>query len=246
MRKLLRMEMYEFTHDFICVFMLGITFIFGMLSGSGYLEDNYLNLTKGGYEVFISMLYDSTAFIIFISIFTALLIGKSFSNRTIALKIISGNSRKNVFLSKLIVTLTIAIISMFMFPVLGALTVTIKYGWNSAILQSIIALFKIIICTILLEVSIFSVVIFIGVLFRDTVKTVTASAITMFFNALYMAYASSNDLNLPISMNPMRLLRTILANNSWPQFIMISLYSIVLLSVILLVSYNVFRKCELK
>lgn len=244
MRKVLKMEMYEFTHDPICLFMLGIMLILGMLLGNGYLEDNYLNLVKGGYEVFISMLYDSTAFIIFISIFTALLIGKSFSNRTIALKIISGNSRKNVFLSKVVAVFTIAIISMFMFPILGALTVTIKYGWNSSILQSIITLLKIIICTILLEASIFSVVIFIGILFRDTVKTVTTSAIITFFNALYMA--SSNKLNLPISMHPMRLLRTILANNSWSQFIMISLYSMVLLSVILLLSYNIFRKCELK
>lgn len=244
MKKLLKMEVYELAHDYICLLMIGITFLLGMFSGSGYLEDNYFNLNEGGYEVFIGMLYDSTTIIILISIFTALLIGKSFSNRTIVLKIMSGNSRRNIFLSKAVSMLTIATISMIIFPILGMLTVTIKYGWNVPMLQSIITLFKIVICTVLLEFSIFSVIIFLGVIFRDTVKTVTASAIVIFFNALYMSYSS--DLNLPISMHPMRLVRTVLSNNSWSKFIIISLYSIVLLSVILLVSYNVFRRCELK
>lgn len=244
MKELLKMEIYELMHDYICLLMIGINLVIGIFNGSSYLESNYLNLPKGGYEIFISMLYDSTAFIILIGIFTALLIGKSFSNRTIILKIMSGNSRKNVLLSKTISIFTISTISILMYPISGALTVTIKYGWNVPMLQSIITLFKIIICTVLLDASIFSIVIFLGVLFRDTVKTVTASAITIFFNALYMAY--SLPLNLPVSMHPMHLLRTILLNNSWSQFIMFSLYSMVLLSAILLASYNVFRKCELK
>lgn len=244
MKKILKMEVYELTHDSICLLMIGITFLFGIFSGSGYLEDPYFNLTKGGYEVFILMLYDSTALIILISVFTALLMGKSFFNRTIVLKIMSGNSRKNVFLSKVISILTISTISMLMFPISGALTMTIKYGWNVPILQSIITLFKIIICTTLLDFGIFSVIILFGVIFRDTVRTVTASVITIFLNVIYFAY--SYILNLPRSMHPLCLLRTILANNSWSQFIIFSLYAIVLLSVILLVSYNIFCKCELK
>lgn len=244
MERLIKMEVYELTHDYICLLMIGITFFGGIFLGSGYLDDPYFNLPKGGYEVFILMLYDSTALIILMSVFTALLMGKSFSNRTISLRVMSGDSRKNIFLSKVFSILIISTISMLMFPILGALTVTIKYGWNVPILQSIITLFKIIICTALLDFGIFSVIIFLGVIFRDTVRTVTVSVITIFSNAIYFAY--SYGLNLPKSMHPMCLLRTVLENNSWSQFIIFSLYAIVLLSAILLVSYNIFRKCELK
>lgn len=244
MKKLLKMEAYELRHDQICLLMIGIAFLYGMFSGTGYIEDNYLNLNKGGYEVFISMLYDSTGLIIIISVFAALLIGKSFSNRTIVLKIMSGNSRRSVFFSKAFSILTIATISMLMFPTVGSISVITKYGWNAPMLESMITLIKIIICTILLGSTIFSVVIFLGVIFKDSAKTVTSSAIIVFFNALYMAY--SKPLNLPISMHPMRLLRTVLENNSLLQFIIFSLYSIVLLSIILVLSYNIFRKCELK
>lgn len=244
MKKLLKMEMYEFTHDYICLLTIGLNFILGIFMARGYLENDYFNLPLGGYQVFIAMLRDSTGFIILTSVFIALLMGKSFSNRIIALKIMSGNSRSNVFLCKVFSILAVSTIAMLIFPIMGAIVITVRYGWNVPILQSLVTSFKIVVCTALLDFVIFSVIIFFGVIFRDTVRTVSASVITIFFNALYLAYA--NDLKVPISMHPMRLLRTVLTNNSWCQFVMFSLYSIVLLSVILLVSYNIFRKCELK
>lgn len=170
MRKLLKMEIYELRHDYISFLMVAITLFFGVFSASDYINDNYLNLTQGGYQVFISMLYDSIALIIITSVFASVLVGKSFSNRTISLKITSGNNRRSVFLSKVISILIIATTAMQVFPISGAITMTIKYGWNAPIAQSIITLAKILICTIFLEFSIFSVVIFFGIVLEIVLK----------------------------------------------------------------------------
>lgn len=244
MKKLLRMEAYEIKHDYICLFMIGIAFIYGMFSGSGFVENNYFNLPQGGYEVLIAMLYDAPGTCILICAFPALLIGKSFSNRTIVSKVVSGNSRRDVFFSKAISMLIITTASMIIYPISGALIVTIKYGWNAPVGGVIITLIKILICTSLLYFTIFSVIIFWGVIFRDNLRTIIASVITILMNAIYLFVARTMD--LPLSMHPMNLLRIILENNSISQFISFSLEAIVVLAVILLLSYNVFRKCELK
>ena len=245
MKRLLKMELYEFKHDYICLFMIGIAFIYGMFSSSGYLSAiSYYNLNQGGYGVFIAMLYDAPGTCILFSTFPALLIGKSFSNRTIVSKIAAGNSRRNVLFSKAISILIISTMCMIIYPISGALIITIKYGWNSPALGITIALIKIIICTSLLYVAIFSIIIFVGIIFRDTFRTVIASVITILFNAIYLFIARS--LNLPEYRHPMNLLRIILEDNSTFQFISFSLEGIILLGVILMLSYKIFRRCELK
>lgn len=244
MKRLLKMEVYEFKHDYICLLMLGITFIYGIFSSSSYMANDYFNLPEGGYRVLIAMLYDSTAFIILYSVFAALLIGRCFTNRTIITKVMVGKSRRDVILSKAISIIIISIVSLMILPIIGAFLVTIKYGWNVPVIKSIESLTKIIICTVLLEAGIFSIVIFLGVIFRDTLRTVTASAIVIFTNALYISYAKA--LKLPVAMHPLNLLRTILGNNSTYGFITFSLEGIILLGVTLMLSINIFCKCELK
>lgn len=244
MKNLLKMEIYEARHDFICLLMIGIAFIYGAYSGYGDLEMNYYNLTQGGYEVLIAMLDDAPGTCLLISAFPALLIGKSFSNRTLISKIVSGNSRGKVFFSKAISILIITTTAMIIYSFSGALAVTIKYGWNAPIGVNIITLIKIIICTALLYVAIFSVIILFGVIFRDNLKTIIVSVITILMNAIYLFIAKT--MNLPLSMHPMNLLRVILGNNSTFQFALFSLEGIILSAIILILSYNVFLKCELK
>lgn len=244
MKKLLKMEMYEARHNYICLLMIGIAIVYGAYSGYVDLEMNYYNLTQGGYEVLIAMLHDAPGTCILISTFPALLIGKSFSNRTLISKVVSGNSRGNVFFSKAISILIITTTAMLLYSFSGALAVTIKYGWNAPIGVNIITLMEIIICTTLLYLAIFSVIILFGVIFRENFKTIIVSVITILMNAIYLFVART--MNLPLYMHPMNLLRVILGNNSTFQFILFSLEGIILLGVILMLSYNIFRKCELK
>lgn len=100
MRKLLKMEIYEVRHNYICLIMIGIAIIYGAYSGYGDLEMNYYNLPIGGYEVLLAILHDAPGTCMLISAFPALLIGKSFSNRTLITKVASGNSRGIVFFTK--------------------------------------------------------------------------------------------------------------------------------------------------
>ena len=86
MRKLLKMEMYEARHNYICLLMIGIAIIYGAYTGCRDLEMNYYDLPLGGYEALIAILHDAPGTCILISAFPALLIGKSFSNRTLIAK----------------------------------------------------------------------------------------------------------------------------------------------------------------
>lgn len=244
MIKILKTELYEFRHDFICLCMIAIPLFYGMFSGSGYMENNYFNLKQGGYEVLMAMLYDAPGTCLLISAFPALLIGKSFSNRTIGPKITAGNSRSNVFFSKVVSILSISVIATIIYSISGAAAVTLKYGWNAPAFGSIFTLIKIMVCTILLYSVIFSIIIFWAVIFKDTIRTIIASVITIFINAIYIAYG--RGWKLPISMHPMIVLRRILQSNSLVQFVGFSLYAAILLSVILILSYAIFRRCELK
>lgn len=244
MKKLLKMEVYEARHNYICLLMIGIAFVYGVYSGYGDLEMNYYNLPIGGYEVLIAMLHDAPGTCMLISAFPALLIGNSFSNRTLISKVVSGNSRSSVFFSKAISILIITTAAMLIYSLSGAFAVTIKYGFNAPIGVNIITLMKIIICTTLLYLAIFSVIILFGVIFRDNLKTIIVSVITILMNAIYLFVARS--MNLPLYMHPMNLLRVILGNNSTFQFISFSLEGIILLGVMLMLSYNIFRRCELK
>lgn len=244
MRKLLKMEMYEARHNYICLLMIGIAIIYGAYSGYGDLEMNYYNLPLGGYEALLAMLHDAPGTCILISAFPALLIGRSFSNRTLIAKVASGNSRGTVFFSKAISILAITTAAMLIYSFSGVFAVTIKYGFNAPMGVNIITLIKILVCTTLLYLAIFSVIILLGVIFRDNLKTIIVSVITILMNAIYLFVART--MNLPLSMHPMNLLRTILGNNSTVQFISFSLEGIILLGIILTLSYNIFRNCELK
>lgn len=244
MKKLLKMEIYEISHNYIYLLMIGIAIVYGVYSGYGDLEMNYYNLPIGGYEALLAMLDDAPGTCILISAFPALLIGKSFSNRTLISKISYGNSRGVVFLSKAISILIITTAVMLIYSFSGAFAVTIKYGWNAPAEVNIIILMKILICTTLLYVAIFSIIIFFGVIFRDNLKTVIVSVITILMNAIYLFVART--MNLPLYMHPMNLLRVILTHNSIFQFISFSLEGIILLGIILTLSYNIFRNCELK
>lgn len=245
MRKLLRMEIYEARHNYICLLMIGIAIIYGAYTGYGALEMNtYFNLPLGGYEALIAILHDAPGTCILISAFPALLIGRSFSNRTLMAKVASGNSRGTVFFSKAISILAITTAAMLIYSFSGVFAVTIKYGFNAPIGVNIITLIKILVCTTLLYLAIFSVIILFAVIFRDNLKTIIVSVITILMNAIYLFVARS--MNLPLYRHPMNLLRVILNNNSTFEFISFSLEGIILLGFILMLSYNIFRKCELK
>ncbi|NMF06366.1 ABC transporter permease [Clostridium beijerinckii] len=244
MKKLLKMEIYEATHNNIYLLMIGIAIVYGVYSGYGDLEENFYNLSLGGYEVLLAMLHDAPGTCMLISAFPALLIGKSFSNRTLITKVASGNSRGIVFFTKAVSILIITTVSMLIYSFSGAFAVTIKYGFNAPSGVNVITLMKILICTILLYLAIFSVIILFGVIFRDNLKTIIVSVITILMNAIYLFVARS--MNLPLYRHPMNLLRVILNNNSTFEFISFSLEGIILLGFIIMLSYNIFCKCELK
>lgn len=105
MKKLLKMEKYQFLHNFIywCG-MIGI-FVLGFFTAETYVPE--VMGPAGGKasslaDIFNGMVYDSTFLLIIISGLLALSFGQEFSGRTITLEVSAGHSRSKIFTGKII------------------------------------------------------------------------------------------------------------------------------------------------
>ena len=105
MEKLLKMEKYQFLHNFVywCG-MIGI-FVLGFFTADTYVPE--VMGPAGGKasslaDIFNGMVYDSTFLLIIISGLLALSFGQEFSGRTITLEVSAGHSRSKIFLGKII------------------------------------------------------------------------------------------------------------------------------------------------
>ena len=105
MEKLLKMEKYQFLHNFVywCG-MIGI-FVLGFFTADTYVPE--VMGPAGGKasslaDIFNGMVYDSTFLLIIISGLLALSFGQEFSGRTITLEVSAGHSRSKIFTGKII------------------------------------------------------------------------------------------------------------------------------------------------
>lgn len=131
MEKLLKMEKYQFLHNFVywCG-MIGI-FVLGFFTADTYVPE--VMGPAGGKasslaDIFNGMVYDSTFLLIIISGLLALSFGQEFSGRTITLEVSAGHSRSKIFLGKIISYLIAFHIMALVYPVAGCIREFGKFG----------------------------------------------------------------------------------------------------------------------
>lgn len=89
---LIKMEFYQLVRNRLFYLMAGISIIFGALMSSGYIGDtNPFGIPMAdGLSVFGGMVYDSTMWLIVIGAMSALMLGQSASDKTLALAVSAG------------------------------------------------------------------------------------------------------------------------------------------------------------
>ena len=172
MEKLLKMEKYQFLHNFVywCG-MIGI-FVLGFFTADTYVPE--VMGPAGGKasslaDIFNGMVYDSTFLLIIISGLLALSFGQEFSGRTITLEVSAGHSRSKIFTGKIISYLIAFHIMALVYPVAGCIREFGKFGMEDGGVF-FYNVTKAIVYSLLLNSGIFLIAILICCYLQDVVR----------------------------------------------------------------------------
>lgn len=216
MSNLLRMEKYHLLHNRVYWLGAAMVFLIGFFTADTYVQDLIYSATAISLSgIFDKMVYDSTFLLIIISCLLALILGQEFSNRTIVLEITAGHSRKEIFISKVIVYLIFFNIMAVIYPFAGCLK---EYGYFSIpdIGNFIYHVGKNIFYSFLLNSGIFFVAIWICFCFKNTAKSVAVTAVTLFVLSLYLGYGMM--MKFPVSFLPTYQIRLAVSNIKFVLF----------------------------
>lgn len=245
MEKLLKMEKYQFLHNFVywCG-MIGI-FVLGFFTADTYVPE--VMGPAGGKasslaDIFNGMVYDSTFLLIIISGLLALSFGQEFSWRTITLEVSAGHSRSKIFTGKIISYLIAFHIMALVYPVAGCIREFGKFGMEDGGVF-FYNVTKAIVYSLLLNSGIFLIAILICCYLQDVVRATSVTAIIIFALSLYLGYGMM--LQLPVAFLPVYQIRVVVSRNTFFQPAAI-LAGVIWSGILILLSWIKFRKCDLK
>ena len=230
MEKLLKMEKYQFLHNFVywCG-MIGI-FVLGFFTADTYVPE--VMGPAGGKasslaDIFNGMVYDSTFLLIIISGLLAL----SF-----------GYSRSKIFTGKIISYLIAFHIMALVYPVAGCIRTFGRFGMEDGGVF-FYNVTKAIVYSLLLNSGIFLIAILICCYLQDVVRAASVTAIIIFALSLYLGYGMM--LQLPVAFLPVYQIRVVVSRNTFFQPAAI-LAGVIWSGILILLSWIKFRKCDLK
>ncbi|MFD1176713.1 ABC transporter permease subunit [Paenibacillus puldeungensis] len=264
MSNLLKHRWYEIRHNPIFWITLAVCCAFALLvtnfTGLKYLTDPPM-VVGISYNIqgFFSALTADIIFplLIISGAFTAMMLGQMYSERTIDQEIAAGHSRISIFASQCIIGFAVPNIAVFLAIFSGCLRWVGSIPAPSAG-EMLPYLFRVIILLLLLNFSLFSVCTFIVVLFRDTAKTITISALFLLVACWTMPALEqvaphvhgtlyTNAPSLSLLLHPAFLMRYVLYSTLTPLQGLWSAGVAIGWTVLFLgIAYCVFRRCELK
>lgn len=248
MNNLLKMERYHLLHNWVYwAGMLGI-FLIGFYTAETYetYVPEMMGLTgkpaTSLTDIFNSMVYDSTFILILTATILALIFSQEFSWRTIIQEVSAGHKRTEVFISKIISYLIAFNAMAIIFPIAGCVRELSRFGLadGGLLLYSII---KGIIYSLLLNSTVFLLAILLCCLLRSTAKAVPTVALLFFALSMYFAFGMMEK--LPVKFLPFFQIRKVVSNSGFvfPTAILTVVVWAVLL---LIISWRIFKKCDLK
>ncbi|MBR6483935.1 MAG: ABC transporter permease subunit [Clostridiales bacterium] len=256
MNNLIRMERYKLFHNIVFwIFLIGMTAL-GFYSGKDYRVEYWAHTVTGVSVnsfsgVFNSMVADSVIFMVAVSSLLGWFIGREFSNRTLSMEVASGHSRRDIYLSKVIVNLTAYNIVMILYPLAGAIS-QIGYFGTGDLLNNILNILRTSVYMFLLQTAFFSVTVMIAFLLRSGVKTAVVAPVASFVLAMIFAVFMTKELPMGVLfVDPIYRLREITSMGStlaWPGIINIPaiLSSIVWTGGCSIIILKNFKRSELK
>lgn len=219
MSNLFRMEKYYLLHNRVYWFGIAGVFVIGLFTADTYLQDMISDVSvvtaMSLSGMFDRMVYDSIFLLIIISSLLSLILGQEFSNRTIDLEITAGHSRKEIFISKVIVYLVFFNMMAIVYPIAGCLK---EYGHLG--IPDVRNFFyhagKDIIYSVLLNSCIFLIAIWICFCFKNAAKSVTVTAAAVFGLSLYLGYGMMME--FPLDFLPVYQIRAAVSTMDFMLF----------------------------
>lgn len=248
MNNLIKKDLYQIRHNMIILLSFLAIILMGIVGAESYILD--LRSSKYAIGIFDAMVFDSTIIVILATLITSSLLGIEFKNRTINNDIHSGNSRQDIFFSKIISYLIIYNLLIIVFPLAGCIRMIPKLGFAINMAGGIAHIIKIILYSILLNSAMFSVCIFISFLCRDIGKTLSLSATYILAFSLLMAYGKPEGLFDKVKILnfiPLIEIRYVLYENlSANNHIMIIISALIIFIFFTMLASHAFKKVDLK
>lgn len=245
MNNLLKMNKYQLLRNRIYLGGCMGIFLLGFLTARTY-ETDVLG-ANGGIaaslsDIFIGMVYDSTFLHIILSSLLALLLGQEFSGRTISQEVCSGHGRGKIFAGKVISYLLAFNFMLIIYPFAGCLREAFRYGSGGAGTFFYIVI-RAVLYSFLLNSAVFLPAFFCCFWFRNTARAIACTAGLTFILSLYLGYGMK--LGFPIAFLPAYQIRK--AVGTQILFLPSCLLSAaVWIGGMLLLSWRMFRNCDLK
>ena len=219
MNNLIRSERYKLFHNLAFWALLIGMVLLGFFSGSGYrqfyLAHDYSRIEVTSISgVYNSMVADSLMILVAVNAMLGWFTGRDFSLRTISTEVASGHSRKDIFLSKAVVSLSAYNLVMILYPLAGAIH-EISYFGIGNLTGDLLNILRTTLYLLLLQSAVFLITITISFVLRSGIMSAIASPIATF--GLMLVFASGIENHWPIAMNylnPMYRLREVTSMGS--------------------------------
>lgn len=186
MKNIMKKDFYQIKHNRFLLISFVAILLLGIFSSSGYLLD--LNSRKDAIGIFDAMVYDSTVIVILVTIIITSIMGAEFKNRTVNNDVYVGNSRSNIFWSKIIVYMFAYNLMILIYPIAGCIRMGLSLGYDLNLYLNIEHIIKIAFFSIILNSAMYSVCVFFIFVFKDMARSLSLSIVYIFSFALLIAY----------------------------------------------------------
>jgi ABC-2 type transport system permease protein len=169
---MIKMEFYKLRKQRI--FYVILLFV-GVISVMSSISAMSLDVNLNGKTQYVEMFHD-VSMLFACAVFVALYIGNDFNSRTIQYQVASGHSRKDIIIAKLLGFMVASQMIIILYPVIGAITVTINRGWDVSVsCQEIKYIILTLIESIVLNIGTSSYFVLFAFVCRDITKTICLS-----------------------------------------------------------------------
>ncbi|SHJ27568.1 ABC-2 type transport system permease protein [Clostridium cavendishii DSM 21758] len=243
MINLLKLEFHKLKHNKSFLIIALITVIAEIINV-------IKNGTISGERAFQNSMYDIATLMLLGSVFAGLFIGTDFSNRIINKEVSAGHSRLKILLSKGILFFLATEMIMLVYPIASVTVNTILNGWGSSFdLSTVIYIIKTILFRMVLDASCISLWIFIAFLCKDVTKTMGVSILVFMMGSITLAGLSfqNNFVKTIYDFTAHSQARVIVNKSiSYAQVTSVLISKLIIISILLSLSYIMFRRTELK
>ncbi len=133
MRSIIGSEIYKIIKQKFFLYLIGGATVLAIITIglNQMLAGSHPQIVNTGSNILVSSLSNISVSIILCTIFIHFHIGKEFTNRTITSMIESGFSRRDIYLSKVIICVCFCAVLILVYPIVSSVGTTCLRGWGN-------------------------------------------------------------------------------------------------------------------